>query len=91
MAKGGTRSLTELEEWLTRRAEEDERLYAQYGEPLEKEHTGEFAAIGPDGRTIVGNDDTKVLQDAVTMFGSRNFGFFRIGHRALEKWLQLTP
>ncbi len=81
--------MTSLEQWLTRRATEDERLYEQYGKPLEKEHTGEFVAIGPDGQIVLGDDDGEVLQKAVVDFGSGNFAFTRVGHRTLGRWLAL--
>ena len=79
--------MTELEQWMASRVEEDERLYNQYGKRLEKEHTGEFVAIGSDGKTILGTDDNEVFCKAVDSFGSGNFGIFRIGYPALEKWL----
>ena len=31
-----------------------DELYERYGKPLEAEHWGEFVAISPDGRTILG-------------------------------------
>jgi hypothetical protein len=34
--------------------EESDRLYELYGKPLEAEHWGEFVAISPDGRTLLG-------------------------------------
>ena len=36
--------------------EQANRLYEQYGKPLEQEHWGEFVAIFLDGRTLVGVD-----------------------------------
>ncbi len=40
--------MRERNEWVTHRIEEDDRLYQRYGKPLEKEHTGEYVAIGPN-------------------------------------------
>jgi hypothetical protein len=90
MSNGGIKPMTDLKEWLERRAEEDHRLYEQYGRPLEEAHKGEYLAIGPEGQIILGKSTTEVLQKAVQAFGSGNFGLFRVGHRALEKWLSLT-
>ena len=45
---------TDLQEWLAQRAENKQLLYEQYGKALEKDHTGEYVAIGPDGKTILG-------------------------------------
>ena len=67
-----------LIEWMTRR---DDALYEQYGKPLEAEHTGEWAAIGPDGAVILGTDDVEVLRQGIERFGSGNFAYRRIGHR----------
>ncbi len=82
--------MTDLELWLARRAEEDARLYERYGKHLEKAHKGEFVAIGSDGQTILGSDDNEVFQSAIEAFGSGNFGLFRIGYPALEKWRSHT-
>ena len=81
--------MAELEKWMAWRRLEDELLYKQYGKPLETEHTGEFAAIGPGGESIVGADDNEVFRKGIEAFGSGNFGIFRIGHSTLEKWLSI--
>ena len=63
--------------------ERDERLYELYGKQLEEECSGKFLAIGPDGQTILDDDDGKVLQEAIERFGSGNFAFTRVGDRTL--------
>jgi len=82
--------MTNLEQWMAQRAEKDAQLYKKYGKPLEKEHTGEYAAIGPNGQVIFGMSTDEVLQKGVENFGSGHFGLFRIGYSALGKWLTLT-
>jgi hypothetical protein len=82
--------MAELREWLATRGDRDRRLYEQFGKPLEKDHTGEYAAIGPDGRTIVGKVAADVLQRAVETFGSGNFALTRVGHRTFGRWLNLN-
>ncbi len=82
--------MSDLEQWMAQRAKEDERLYALYGKPLEKDHAGEYTAIGPDGRVMFGTSTDEVLQKGVETFGSGNFGLFRIGYPALEKWLSVA-
>jgi hypothetical protein len=82
--------MTDLKEWLEWRAEEDRRLYERYGKPFEETHKGEYLAIGPEGQIILGEDDSEVFRQAIESFGSGNFGFFRLGHLVLEKWLSLT-
>ena len=54
---------------------------------MEKEHTGEFAAIGPDGEANLWRDGNEVFRKGIEAFGSGNFGIYQIGHPALEKWL----
>ena len=79
--------MTSLKEWLRHRAQEDKRLYERYGKPLEKDHKGEYVAIGPDGQTIIGASDVIVLQQAIEAFGSGNFALTRVGHRTFGRWL----
>ena len=81
--------MIDMKDWLAQRAKEDERLYEQYGKALEREHTGEYAAIGSDGRVMFGTSTDEILQKGVETFGSGNFGLFRIGYPALGKWLTL--
>lgn len=71
--------MVDLQAWIKRRAEEDERLYERYGKPLEADHKGEYVAIGPDGAVILGHDDIKVTQQASARFGSGNYAFRRVG------------
>ncbi len=82
--------MTDLKGWLSRRAEEKQRLYEEYGKPLEEAHRGEYLAIGPDGHTIIVKRSGEVLRKALDTFGSDNFGLFRIGHRAFARWLELN-
>ena len=81
--------MTQRDEWASVRIKEDDRLYELYGKPLEEEYSSKFVAIGPDGQTILGDDDAQVLQEAIEKFGSGNFAFTRIGDRTLGRWLAL--
>jgi hypothetical protein len=81
--------MPDLQAWLTERVEADERLYEQFGKPLEASHPGEYVAIGPDGRTIVGTSDVEVLEQAIQTFGSGNFALRRLGRRTFGRWLTL--
>ena len=85
----GKKVVTRRDEWASTRIKEDERLYELYGNPLEKEFPSKFVAIGPDGQTILGDDDAKVLEEAIEKFGGGNFAFTRIGDRTLGRWLDL--
>ena len=82
--------MTNYEKWTAHRIKEDQRLYDEYGKILEKEHPGKFVAIGPDGQTILGDDDAEILQQAIEKFGSGNFAFTRVGDRTLGRWLVLS-
>jgi hypothetical protein len=79
--------MADLQAWLAERAKQDQRLYEQYGKSLEKDHTGEYVAIGADGQTLIGASAAEVLQQAVDAFGSGNFALKRVGHRTFGRWL----
>ena len=65
--------------------EQSEKLYDQYGKPLEQAHWGEYVAIFPDGKTIVGADLTEVSVRALDQFGQGSF-VFKVGEKAVGKW-----
>gem|GEM_PF-940411 len=79
-------SVPYLEEWLAGRAQEDQRLYEQYGKPLEQEHTGKFVAIGSDGQCILDSDELALAVQALSRFGRGNFALRRIGYDAEIRW-----
>ena len=83
-------SVAEVKQWLAQRAKDKPHLYERYGKRLEDAHTGEYVAIDPDGKTILGARPGEVLRKAVETFGSGNFGLFRVGHRAFAQWLGLS-
>ena len=64
---------------------EGDQLYEQYGKPLEKEHWGEFIAIFPDGRTVLGSSQLEILEQALDEFGPGSF-LFKVGEKAVGKW-----
>ena len=80
------RPLVNMQEWLEKKATEQERLYEQYGKPLEKKHTGEYVAISLDGQTILGQRLGELLREAVDSFGSDNFAIAKVGHDTVERW-----
>lgn len=57
-----------------------DELYERYGKPLEADHWGEFIAIAPDGRYVIGASVREVSRNASKVFG--------IGPRVIGKWLQ---
>jgi len=67
----------------------DERLYDEryqrYGQPLEREHAGEYLAISPTGATILGPTLLGVTQRAAQAFGDRAFDY-RVGRRSVGTW-----
>lgn len=81
--------MTNLNEWLANKSQQDHQLYERYGKPLEKDHTGEYIAITSEGKTILGKSDVEILKKAIETFGSGNFAFLRLGHRTFGRWLSL--
>ncbi len=77
--------------WLARMAEQREYLYLKYGKRFEKDHKGEYIAIGiaPEGEVIVARDEGEVLKQALITFGPGQFVFQRVGYPTLGKWLVL--
>jgi len=61
-------------------------LYEQFGKPLEQEHAGEYIAVSPGGKTLLGTDLLTVTKEATKTFGPGNF-IFKIGDIAVGKWL----
>lgn len=58
------------------------RLYEQYGKPLEAEHRGEYVAIAPDGRTVLAPTPIEALVQGRQAFGPGNF-IVKIGDRVV--------
>jgi hypothetical protein len=75
--------MAETQEHLTQRSDE---LYAKYVKPLEKEHTGEFIAVSPNGKTVFGPTLLDVMKQAEQRLGDGNF-IFKVGDVAVGKWL----
>jgi hypothetical protein len=65
--------------------EQADRLYEQYGKPLESQHQGEYVAIFPDGKTIIGPTRLQVADQAVRGVGRGSF-LFKIGEKAVGRW-----
>lgn len=79
----------EIQCWIPLRQDKDQKLYAKYGKPLEKDHQGKFIAINADGQVILGKSMTEVMLKAVEKFGRKNFALARVGHAAVWKWTDL--
>ena len=58
--------------------DEADRLYEQYGKPLEAEHWGEYVAIARDGRVVLAPTLLEVMQRATAAFGPGS-DVFKIG------------
>ena len=80
--KGGNVTPDPRDQERKRRADQ---LYESYGKPLETHHRGEFVAISPDGKTLLGRNVRDVLLEARATFGPGNF-IFKIGERIVGKW-----
>lgn len=66
--------------------EEMDAVYDCYVKPLEQEHPGEFVAVAPDGRTVIGARPGEVGRQAKQKFGPGNF-VFKVGPRVVGRWL----
>lgn len=77
---GGDRMALSSEEAL----KQSDELYERYGKPLEAEHWGEFVAIAPDGRTVLGTDMDEVFFDACETLGEE-FIQFKVGPKAVGR------
>jgi hypothetical protein len=66
--------------------EESDALYERYGKPYEKTHRGKYIAISKDGKTLIGESVFQLMEEAKAALGPGNF-IFKIGERAVSKWL----
>lgn len=66
------------------RKSEGDRLYEQYGKPLEAEHWGEFVVISTEGRTLLAPDLLEAVRQASDAFGPGSF-VFKVGPRAVGR------
>lgn len=69
--------------------EQADRLYEQYGKPLEREHRGEYLAVSRDGQTLLAPSLLDAVERAADTFGPDNF-VFKVGEKAVGKWLWLS-
>lgn len=65
--------------------EQADKLYEQYGRPLEQECWGEYIAIFPDGRFLLGKSRLEVLDQALAQFGPGSF-LFKVGEKVVGRW-----
>ena len=65
--------------------EQANSLYEQYGRRLEKEHWGDYVAIFPDGRWVLGPSRLEVLDQALVQFGAGSF-VFKVGDKVVGRW-----
>ena len=82
----------EYQEKLRQGNELGERLYEQYGKPLESEHWGKYLAVHPDGRTVLTDDYEAVKADSLAKLG-KGFYLFKVGPKATRRvtGLRLVP
>ena len=66
--------------------ERDDLLYQKYAKHLEKNHRGEFEAIGLRGEILISKNRLQLLKQAIERFGSGNFALRKIGFSYVLKW-----
>lgn len=59
-----------------------DRLYEQFGRPLEADHWGEFLVVSADGRTLLAPTLIEAVDQAVERFGPGNTTF-RVGEQVV--------
>ena len=64
--------------------EQGDELYERYVKPLEAEHWGEFVAIAPDGRTMLGTNPYKIDMEAWNAFEGEAV-MFQVGDKDIVK------
>ena len=74
----------EHQEKLRQGIELGERLYEQYGKPLEKEHWGKYLAVHPDGRTVLTHDYETLKERSLAELGMGVY-VFKVGPRAIHR------
>jgi hypothetical protein len=62
-----------------------DELYERYGRPLERDHTGEYAAISPRGEVVLGRTMHEAARQAADQFGPGSF-LIKIGDRVVGRW-----
>ena len=60
-------------------------LYERYGQPLEDTASGQYVAISPDGKTVLGQTHLEAAEKALSAFGRGAF-IFKIGEKAVGRW-----
>jgi len=66
--------------------ERDNVLYQKYAKHLEKDHRGEFVAIGLSGEILISKNRLQLLKQAIERLGSGNFALRKIGFSYVLKW-----
>ena len=69
----------------TEKRRQSDWLYATYVKPLERDHTGEYVAVAPDGRLVLAPDLLTLADRAVETFGPGGFAF-KVGELSVGRW-----
>ena len=67
---------------------QSDAIYERFGRPLEAAHWGEFVAIMPDGRHVIGVDSHAVALEAFEKFGRGAF-LYKVGPVAIGRMPRL--
>lgn len=65
---------------------DEDRLYAQYGKPLEHERWGDYIAVSRDGRTLLGGNLRVLSGEALDTLGSGTY-VVKVGEPEVARWL----
>ena len=79
---GGT---PEQQEERRRAKELGDRLYEQYGKPLEAEHWGKYLAVHPDGGRFVLDADREAAHNRALNELGKGYFLFKVGPKAVRR------
>ena len=82
--------MPDMQKWCAKKAQEQKRLYDQYGTSLAKEYTGAHVKISAHGQTGIGAFMGEVLHHAVEAFGPDHFAMARVGCPSLTRLLHAS-
>ena len=66
------------------RNEDMDRIYKKYVKPLERDHTGEYALVTPDGRTVLAATLLEIVEQGQRA-PSKDNCIFKIGEKVIGR------
>jgi hypothetical protein len=64
---------------------DSDRLYEQYGKPLESSHRGRYVGVSMDGEVVFASTLVDAVRRAVDTFGKDSSIVFRVGDKVVGR------